>query len=326
MQKVKRSVLFIVGVGRSGTSLLQSMFASHSSVEFLPETSFLRRYVVTQRLTTTYKLKGEAGVVGLLESDPKVSRLQLDIPRIVAEALRRSGTLEINLYDLIIEDAASSQSHEVIWVGDKDPKLIEHLSIVDDVCSSAYVVHIVRDPRDVVASKKKAEWSKERHVWQHILAGCVQYKMGRTFGETKIPGNYVEIKYEYLISNPERVLSKLCESMGLTYEEGMLSFGVAAESLTSKSELSWKKETLGPLLVDNKDKWRKELSPREVLLIELCCKKQMTDFDYASSSCSRKVNFLGKLWVAIGYAVIKSAVWPYILYRSVKRMPRNEKS
>ena len=44
--------IFIVGVGRSGTSLLQTMLASHSLIAFPPETGFVRRYVGTGRLNT----------------------------------------------------------------------------------------------------------------------------------------------------------------------------------------------------------------------------------------------------------------------------------
>ena len=38
--------LLIVGVGRSGTSLLQSMLAAHSGIVMMPETSFIRRYLI----------------------------------------------------------------------------------------------------------------------------------------------------------------------------------------------------------------------------------------------------------------------------------------
>ena len=47
--------IFIVGVGRSGTSLLQSMFASHPEVKFIPETAFIRRYVLNGELEYQFK-------------------------------------------------------------------------------------------------------------------------------------------------------------------------------------------------------------------------------------------------------------------------------
>ena len=37
--------IFIIGVGRSGTSLLQSMLNSHSKIAFTPETHFIRSYM-----------------------------------------------------------------------------------------------------------------------------------------------------------------------------------------------------------------------------------------------------------------------------------------
>jgi len=38
-------MIFIVGVGRSGTSLLQSMLNAHPEIVSTPETHFLRKYV-----------------------------------------------------------------------------------------------------------------------------------------------------------------------------------------------------------------------------------------------------------------------------------------
>ena len=37
--------IFIVGVGRSGTSLLQAMLNAHSKITFTPETHFIKSYL-----------------------------------------------------------------------------------------------------------------------------------------------------------------------------------------------------------------------------------------------------------------------------------------
>ena len=38
-----KNYVFILGIGRSGTSLLQSMLDSHSKIKFLKENQFLRK-------------------------------------------------------------------------------------------------------------------------------------------------------------------------------------------------------------------------------------------------------------------------------------------
>ena len=40
-----RDIIFIIGVGRSGTTLLQSMLHSHSEIHFSPETHFVKRFL-----------------------------------------------------------------------------------------------------------------------------------------------------------------------------------------------------------------------------------------------------------------------------------------
>ena len=83
--------------------------------------------------------------------------------------------------------------------------------------------------------------------------------------------------YEALLANPAAVLRDLTGRLGLPYEEGMLEFAGATESLVAVDELvAWKRETLGPLLTTNAGKWRQELSPWEAALAERVCREGVT--------------------------------------------------
>lgn len=304
--------IFIVGVGRSGTSLLQSMIAANSKVCYLPETSFIRRYIFTGMLSELYERYGINAVKERLGSDSHLARTGIDINSWLAED---SSFSERELFHKLV-NVANSEKRD--WVGDKDPRLIEFLPLVSAIATRATVVNIVRDPRDVLLSKKKAAWSKTGHVWKHIFANRVQLKLGSEMGKRFFGENYYEIVYEDLLQDPERVLKRLCGQIGLSFEESMLNFGDAARKLVSAEEQSWKKETFGPLLKGNKQKWKNELSAKEILLTEASCKQALQVGRYKRDSRERKLSIFDLFWVYSGFIAISLLDKPYRIYRNYK--------
>ncbi|KZX84978.1 hypothetical protein A3715_03980 [Oleiphilus sp. HI0009] len=230
------------------------MLASHSEVTFVPETSMLRRFVFGGKLG---KAEDIAVNQELLWSDEKVKRLGL------SEGDFDEGLKPAQLYEQIITKGVST-----LYVGDKDPKLIEYLPLLVATFPESVIVHIKRDPRDVLASKKKADWSKSRPSSMHIAAGYAQEKAFQSFKMRSGFKNIVEVVYEDLISDPESVLREVCAQMEITFERRMLNFGAASEKLVSQEEMQWKGETLGPLLTNNANKWMAQLTPFEIVVCE----------------------------------------------------------
>jgi len=67
-------MIFIIGLGRSGTSLLQSILNAHSEIAFLPETHFLRKYVFPGKL----KNKSDVEIKTILKNDEHYKRAGID--------------------------------------------------------------------------------------------------------------------------------------------------------------------------------------------------------------------------------------------------------
>lgn len=304
--------IFVVGVGRSGTSLVQSMLAAHSQVAFPPEMQFVRRYLGRGRLARAHAGGGVAVVRNVLEADDRVGRLGLHLDRVLS---RYAGTVpfsEADLYETLLTAYAETQGKP--RAGDKDPRCVEFLPLLARHWPAAHVVHVIRDPRDVLASKKKAAWSRHRSVLVHVFANRVQLRAGRRDGPRLFGPRYHEVVYEELLARPEAVLRDLTGRLGLAYEEGMLEFGGAAEALVSADELAWKRETLGPLLAANAGKWRRELSPWEAVLAELVCREGMPAAA-AGSGARRKLSRGGRLMTRVTAWLVSFMEWPYRAYR-----------
>lgn len=308
--KSNSKVIYIVGVGRSGTSLLQSMLASHNKINYLPENSFIRRFVATGKLSKLYTSKGPNSVIEKLQSDEPFMRLDIDPKEIISQISDHSDK-DVSLYNLILNNYILN---DIDWLGDKDPRLVEYLGLLKYINPKSFVIHVIRDPRDVLVSKKKAKWSKKGHVWKHIFANRIQYVIGCRDGMAIFGSNYHEIVYEELISSPEEILRSLCNKINIDFDSNMLSYVSEAYKLMSPSEVSWKKETIGPILENNKNKWISGLSSKEVELVQRCCKKQFADVGYEFQS-DISLNIFDRVWVVTGVFLIKLFSIPYLLFR-----------
>ena len=302
--------IFIVGVGRSGTSLLQSMLASHSELSFLPETAFIRRYIAKNKLSDEIKNNGVDGALECLKKDDVISRINFDFN---IEPNFNEITIDLDCYEAMQLNGMHKQKKTRF--GDKDPRLIEYLPTLKYAYPDAFVINIIRDPRDVLCSKKKAAWSTGRSTLFYSFANHVQIKMSQIYGEKLFGDRYIEIIYEDLIDKPESTLKTLCNKLNLSFESRLLNFSSQAQKLVSKDEVSWKKETFGPLLSNNSNKWKTELSKNELALTELSCDLAINLGSYKKSDVFSKLKLKSKISCYFQNIIIKLITPVYIYYR-----------
>jgi hypothetical protein len=246
------------------------MLASHPSIGFLPETSFLRRYVAEPNSTLDVYLLKEKVL-----NDERVGRLGACLKNFSFDSLNCSHP-EIELYESFF-DLTDGKA----YCGDKDPRLVEFTTFIAAKWPDSKIIHLYRDPRDVLVSKKKAAWSRRRGLFFHLVAGVAQYRLGTM---NRIPDAQLrKVKYEELISKPSEILKSICEWLDIPFNSRMLNFGAAAKKMTSDNEYQWKKETFGPLLVGNSEKWKAELSSFEVTAVETANSQLMNAGNYSRS-------------------------------------------
>lgn len=309
--------MFVVGVGRSGTSLIQSMLAAHSQLAFPPETSFIRRYIAEKQLEFTWNKRGDEALRETISEDPKLQRLTIDFTSLIEEFRDyQPSHRDVMFYEAILK--ATTEEQQKLWAGDKDPKSIELLPLIHNYWPQTHIVHIIRDPRDVLVSKKKAKWAASRHTWQHIFANRVQLKLGRQEGRKLFGELYHEIRYSDLLQNPEETLHRLCDKLDIEYEPAMLDFSETAKQLVSKEEASWKKETMGPLLKSNPGKWKTGLKSAEIALTELTCREGIEHSGNNSSGAAKKLPFISKIRVYVTGGLIVASTLLYRVYRNFK--------
>lgn len=276
---VERPVL-VCGVGRSGTSLLQSMLNAHPDLALPPETHFFRRYVARKGLRADLEANGASWFAGALARDEDFQRAGVSAEELLAPFEGRPLDLAAAYARLLALWAVRDGKARV---GDKDPRNLDFLPELRAAFPGAYVVHIVRDPRAVVDSRTRAAWSKNRPWWAHALLAQDQLRRGRRVGEQLFGDAYLEVRYEDLLTDPEGQLTRVCDHVDLPYDPAMLDFGGSARRLVGEREMSWKKETLGPLLPGNAEKWRERLEPRQIAFVEAVCTEAFDVLGYERS-------------------------------------------
>lgn len=303
--------IFIVGVGRSGTSLLQSMLSTHPQIQSVPETSFLRRYVIKGRLTKLVLGNKRNHAEKILKDDHKLQRSNFDFLKSFKKFCISKDNIDFKIYNDFKSTVCSDYKYIFL---DKDPKSIEHIPTINKIYPNSKYIQMIRDPRDVLLSRKKAVWSKKKSLTTHLVAISSHLTLGmKTLSDHEDNLDFINIKYEDLITKSEITLKSICELIGIEFDIKMLSYSNSSMSLISDNELSWKKETLGPILNRNFNKWQNELSSYEINLVQLCLSRIMSNYSY--SLCDKLTsNHVENIVVKLHFILIYILVFIYTRY------------
>lgn len=285
MKATDNKLLFITGVGRSGTTLLQSMLNAHPEISLPPETHFFKKYVVPQ-LNGKQKLWDANELSNALKQDKYIERLGVNVDEIVnTNGLIDSESVSRLFINLL--NAYNDKSYS--FIGDKDTEYVRYLPHLHKAYPQAYLIHIIRDPRDVVLSRTKAEWGKKMPISFHISE--YQYYIHKVLTDGKLFGKqYIEVVYEQLLENPERELKRVCEQLGVEFSSDMLNYHQQSESLVAKDEMSWKGNVFKPVMKDNSRKWHKEFTKSQIAQVEYGLKGILRKYGYEITNYGNSIS------------------------------------
>ena len=278
-------VIYIIGVGRSGTSLLMTLLNGHSKIAFTPETHFLRFYLGNEQVKSAFEGKGVEAFKTVLAKDEYYKRLHHSSEELLEKYIKGKEDFDLNeVYLQILNTYRTKKNKD--WIGDKDPRYIDYLPVIKSICPEAKIIHIYRDPRDLVLSKMKANWSAHRPYWLNAMISQIQMKKGRETAQKLFGKNYYELSYESLTKSPENALTDLLHFLKLDYEAGMLNLQKSAKELVDENELQWKNNTFKPVMNVNSKKWMTKLTAIQIRSIELICKEWFEKLSYEKSEVS----------------------------------------
>jgi hypothetical protein len=307
--------IFVIGYMHSGTTLLINILKSHSTVfSGNRETKYFMHLPMIRKTFPNLK-------------DDKVLRNFVYYVIAVVKTgfskndLNKKGKVKFELawfggdekrLEALMEDARKNRNHESMfalvsdhmtqatgkkrWV-EKTPTHIFHLDEIIETIPDALFVEIVRDPRDVLASKKtrrQTVWSSEKYAGQRekknlekafdpvwdSLSWRSAIRAGQIARE-KYPDKIFSIRYEDLTRNPEEAVKKICSFLKMDFEPQMLDVSTRNSAVEEKSENAQK-----GVVTTSVGRWRTVLSAAEAAVIQGKTGKEMDSLGYERAEIS----------------------------------------
>ena len=244
---------FLVGCARSGTTLLQSLLASHSQIASFPESSFFNHLFAHS--------EPKRKLLGLVSGRAK--------PRL-ATFFKESGYVvrspsqltlfpsQLTHYFANTLDYLTLQQGKTVWI-EKTPSHLYHLDFIERHIRQPKFIHIIRDGKDTVASlydvrkKYPKQWPTE--------PASVELSVNRWLKDVTISLKYIDrpnhfiVRYESLVANPKAVLKSLCKFVEVDFLPDMLSDYVETAQLVSLAREPWKAGVAAPIRNANATKF-----------------------------------------------------------------------
>ncbi|PLW81373.1 hypothetical protein CWI75_16200 [Kineobactrum sediminis] len=196
--------VFIIGLPRSGTTLLEQILAGHPDVEAGGELTTAHQ--CEARFRAQREQAGRRGPVDA--SNPVDRRLLEDAREHYVDALFERGL-------------------EGPRVVDKMPANFEIAGFLRLMFPDAPIIHSVRDLRATAFSLYSANFAGHEpyyHTLEDLAHYCSLYQRLMRHWQAVLPGPFINVAYEELVSDPDRQIPALLESTGLTPHPGCLDF------------------------------------------------------------------------------------------------------
>lgn len=307
---------FIVGAGRSGSTLLRVILSRHSLLCIPPESWFLlplsQKFPFDRPLADS-DIDAACKIITGHRRWPDFGFDAGSFSQQVAEKRIDSirGLCDL-FFGLCMERAGKPR-----W-GDKTPPYIRIVPEIMKLYPEAKIIYLVRDGRDVVNSFIETGWHGPG-AW----ANCREWiDATRRFASLSENSNLAErilrIRYEDLVTRTEAVVSDICAFLGVDPEPSILRWSDEEQPMVPQRE-SHAHTKLGrrPRETDLY-RWRNGSSAVRVLLLESYMRRELTIENYP-------LRFRSTMWLPLQGIIAMLAPATARLYRSavwrLRRLP-----
>jgi hypothetical protein len=279
---------FVVGVARSGTTLLRLMLDAHPDLTIPPETHFIPKVIEAcgsdgdarervLELLTNHRRWADFGL------DPAEFRRRVEglpEPLDPGEVLR-------TFYGLYAEQQAKPR-----W-GDKSPSYVRKLPKVARALPEAHFIHLIRDGRDVALSQMEvhhgaAEAREAAEGWVGAITKARR--------QAKRVPHYLELRYEDLVDDAEPVLRRVCDFIDLRFDPAMLEYHRGASKRMAETTRDFERgkgpaipaevrakqheRVAAPPQKDRAGRWRTDMSAEDRASFEEVAGELLADLGY----------------------------------------------
>lgn len=248
-------LIFIGGAPRSGTTLVQRILASHSSVYGGPEFDLVPEIV---KLRDAFHYS-----VGIGRISKYLAHDEVD-----------------DLFARFIESTFSYKLAKVpgkTCISEKTPSNVLVFSELAQMFPDAHLVFVLRDPRAVVASmlqvgeRYRSEGKKGPDFTRDVQSAVAYINECWAAGSAAVQNhpNVHVVYYEDVVVSPEATIKVLMEKLGMPFEPGMIEMKEYEASESKGDEKHWysKEKLQAPITADSLDSWRHQINAYQNYLV-----------------------------------------------------------
>jgi hypothetical protein len=290
------SPIFVVGAGRSGTTLLQLMLNAHPRIAIAGEVGFFDEILLLRRkvpdLGSPERIDQLFALLPNLEGHKYLTEVEAVFPEAQARLKADPAPSYEKLYRYLLEAYGAARGARRF--GEKTPSNIRYLESLASLFPNCRIIHVFRDPRATVCSRTKVSVFSD-DIITHSIKWKIDMSCGKAFARA---GNqiYCEIAYEELVAEPVATLKHICGFLGEKYDDCMLEYHHSTDKYIKDEP--WKHGTQKPVYRSSVETWRRELSEAQVHLIERITSRQMADYGYLPSNVRFRTKLLSPLHAA----------------------------
>jgi tetratricopeptide (TPR) repeat protein len=226
------SPIFIVGLPRSGSTLIEQILASHSSVEGTQELPHIQQ--------TVAELRGR-------DPDPREPRYPRGLTAMSAEAIRELG-------QRYLANTRAYRTGKPLFI-DKMPNNFRHLGMIRLILPNARIIDARREPMACCFSNFKQLFAQGQE-FTYSLTDIARYY--RTYLELMqhwnavLPGWILRVQHEDLVDDLETHVRRILEFCGLEFEPACLDFHKTIRSVRTASS----EQVRQPIYRDGLGQWK----------------------------------------------------------------------
>jgi len=204
-----------------------------------------------------------------------------------------------DLCKIVYANYASVQGKEdVVILGDKNPAFSLFLKELISLFPDSKFIHIVRDYRDNILSFQRVSFdvngtSALAYRWKKYNEEILEYS-------EKYPDQFILLRYEDLLVEPEYYLKRICLFLGVDFVPGMLEFHRNAQNVPKPE---WQKNISRPLDKNRLYLWKSEMKKSDILKSDYICRDISSSFGYENSQGSPILFFLTLPGVLLGWII-----------------------
>ena len=274
----RNSPVFVIGCHRSGTALLYDSLLSAGGFPLYHAAPFVHSTLL------------------LMSGDPSVPKNREKMAQIWlrSKPFRRTGLDPEELRSKVLQECRSGGDFLRITLGELarragvqrwatyDIDNIMYMDAIKREVPDALFVHVVRDGRDAALSMKKQHgagelwWAQERALFAWALLWQWTVRKGRRCGQ-KFPADYLEVRYEDLVSNPEKTLSTVGEFLDHDLDYARIRKNPIGR--VNSPNTVWQEES-SPETFSSINRWKTKLSQPEIATLESLIGDSLEEFGY----------------------------------------------